>query len=90
MKLLLVVFAVAIFSVLTIGGLVALRALRTKLVLRAILFLVLCYAAFLGSLRLAQQWELNPVELGYAWGVAVLMVAGVEWLTFWRRKRIIT
>ena len=90
MKLLLVIFAVAIFSALTIGGLAALRALRTKLVFRAFLFLVLCYAAFLGSLRLAQQWDLDPVEVGYAWAVALLVIAGVEWLTYWRRKRIIT
>jgi hypothetical protein len=90
MKLLLVLFAVAFFSALTIGGLAALRALRTKLVLRAILFLALCYAAFLGSMRLALQWDLNAVELGYAWAVALLVIAGVEWLTYWRRKRIIT
>ena len=90
MKLLLVLFAVAIFSALAIGGLVALRALRTKLVLRAILFLVLCYAAFLGSMRLGLQWDLHPVELGYAWAVALLVTAGVEWLAYWRKKRIIT
>jgi hypothetical protein len=90
MKLLLVVFAIAIFSAVTIGALVALRALRTKLLPRAILFLALCYFVFSGSLRLAVLWDLNPVELAYAWAVAVLIVAGVEWLTFWRRKRIIT
>ena len=63
MKLLLVIFAVAIFSTVTIAGLAALRALRTNLVLRAILFLSLCYFVLPGSLRLAMQWDLDPVEL---------------------------
>lgn len=86
MKPLSIILAAVIFSVVSIGGLAALRGLKI-LALRAILLLALCYVAFTGSLWLAIQWDLDPVELGYAWAMALLLVVGVEVTRIWRKKR---
>lgn len=83
---LLVFYATAIFSVITLGGLVALRGLRNVL-LRALVFLALCYAALRVTFWLSGRWSLNPVELGIAWAVAFVVVGVVEAAIRVRRSR---
>lgn len=74
---LLVVYATAIFSVVTVGGLAALRGLR-NVALRAVTFLALCYAALRVTFWLSDRWSLDPVEIGIAWAVALVILIGVE------------
>lgn len=80
------ILATVIFSVASIGGLVALRVV-TNLALRAILFLALCYALAAGTFWLADGWDLDVFEIGAAWTVALLVVVGVEGMRAWRRGR---
>jgi hypothetical protein len=86
--LLLVIYAAAIFSVVTLGGLAALRGLKNA-ALRAVLFVALCYVLFKGTFWLSRQWSLDPVELGYAWALAllVLVIVGAT-ITVRRRKQV--
>lgn len=88
MHMLPIAYTALILSALTVGGIVALRSLR-NLAIRAVVFVLLCAVAFRLSFWLSERWDLDPVGLGYAWAVALLIVAGVEALRFWRRKRTI-
>jgi hypothetical protein len=81
-----IIYAAAIFSVVTVGGLEVLRRLPNA-VLRAVLFVVLCYVLLRGTFWLAGRWSLNPVELGYAWAVALLLAVAVEIVRVRRGKR---
>lgn len=82
----LLILAAVIFSVVAVGGLAALRGL-SNLALRAIVFLALCYVALTGSIWLSIPWDLDPVELGYAWAVALLVVVIVEAIIRTRRHK---
>ncbi|MFL5640066.1 MAG: hypothetical protein ACJ78M_11885 [Gemmatimonadaceae bacterium] len=83
-----IVYAAALFSVVTFGGLAALRAI-TNVAARAIFFLVLCCALVKGTFWLSGRWSLNTVEIGVAWGAALLVIVGLEVMRAWRKRRII-
>lgn len=72
-----VIYAAAIFSVVTVVGLAVLRPV-TNLALRSVLFVALVYGALRGTFWLSRQWDLDPVNIGAAWAVALLVVAIVE------------
>jgi hypothetical protein len=85
--LMLVIYAAAIFSVVTLAGLAALRL--KNVALRALAFLALCYVLFKGTLWLSKQWSIDPVEVGYAWGLALALVVIIEaTIRIRRRKRV--
>ncbi len=83
---LLIIYAAAIFSIGTVGGLMALRRLE-KAALRAVFFLALCYAVLSVTFWLAARWSLDPVAVGSAWAVALAVVIAVEAVIRIRRKR---
>jgi hypothetical protein len=77
MKLLFIMYAAAIFSVATWGGLLALRRMVIP-VQRAVFFVILCVILARGTFWLSGRWSLDPVDLGIAWAIALLLVGGVE------------
>jgi hypothetical protein len=86
MKTLLIILAAVIFSAGLVGGTYALRRL-TNVALRGVVFLPLFFLGFSGSLRLGRNWDLNPVELGAAWAVALVVVVIVEATIRVRRRK---
>ena len=77
MKIQLIPIAAGIFSLVAVGGLAALRGVKSVLA-RGVLFVALCAGLLQGSLWLSRQWVLNAVELGIAWTVALVLVVVVE------------
>ena len=82
-------YSATIFLTLTLGGLVALRR-QPNVAVRAVIFLLLCFACFKVTFWLAARWGLDPVDLGIAWGVALLVVAVVEATNRVRRAKRVT
>lgn len=83
---LLIIYASAIFSIGTVSGLVVLRGLK-NVALRTVVFVALCYAVLRVTFWLSRLWDLDPVELGSAWAVALVVVIAVEAAIRFRRSK---
>jgi hypothetical protein len=84
-----VVLAAAIFFAVALGGLAILRR-QQNVAVRSVLFLVFSYACVWFTLWIARRGRLHVGEAAAAWIVALLLVAVVEALRSWRKRRIIT
>ena len=82
-------YSTTIFLAITLGGLVALRR-QPNVAVRGVIFMLLCFACFKATFWLAARWDLDPVDLGIAWAVALLVVAVVEATTRVLRSKRVT
>jgi hypothetical protein len=82
------VLAAAIFVALLLGGLAILRR-QESVAVRAILFVLFSYACVWVTMWVARRGRLLVGEVAAAWIVALLLVAVVEALRFWRRSRLL-
>jgi hypothetical protein len=80
--------AAAAFFAFALAGLAILRR-QKSLAVRTFLLLLFCYACVWVTLWVARRGQLLVAEAAAMWIVALLLVAVVETLRFWRRKRTI-
>jgi hypothetical protein len=85
----LIAYSAAIFFALVLGGLLALQGLPS-VIARALTFVVLCYACMRVTFWLGARWALNPVELGAAWAIVLLLVAAIEAFRVLRKRQSAT
>jgi hypothetical protein len=76
----LIAYASAIFFALVLYGLLVLRGLPSAVSMtpRLMGFVLLCFACVKVTFWLANRWELDPVQLGVAWAVALLLIVAIE------------
>jgi hypothetical protein len=54
---------------------------------RALTFVVLCSACVKVTFWLARRWALDPVQLGAAWAVVLLLVVAIEAVRVLRKRQ---
>ena len=76
----LIAYSAAIYFALALGGLLALRGMPSvvSVTAKVLAFAVLCLVCFKVTFLLAKRWDVNPVELGAAWTVALLLIVAIE------------
>ena len=79
-------YSSAIFFALVLGGLLALQG-SPSVIARALIFVGLCLACVKATFWLARRWALDPVELGLAWAVVLLLVVAIEAFRLMRRRQ---
>ena len=84
-----IAYASAIFFALVLYGLLVLRGLprAVSMTPRLMGFVLLCAVCVKVTFSLAKRWSLDPVQLGVAWAVALLLIVAIEGLRVLRKRQ---